>query len=188
MSVKGYAFKSRDYIGSVQPPATVLEDVSSRPHNGSMTTAKPDLIQLPTGIWIFRYNGSDAVVDVGDIGRNIKAVSLWIYPDDNTTRSIMDLDGGTHSLELDGSGNLTATGWASPTRYVNAVVANAVAQSAWSFIVVTTATAIDVNNLDLGKEASYFDGDQVKYILYEYVPALEQIDAIYQSERHWFNV
>ena len=184
----GYAFKSRDYIGSVEPPATVLEDESRFGNNGSMVTAKPDLVQLPSGLWVFSYNGTDAVVDVGDIGRPVKTVCLWIYPDDNTTRSILDLDGGTHSLELDGSGDLTATGWTAPTRYVNAVVANAVAQSAWSFIAVTTATAIDVSDLHLGKEASYFDGYQALYKMLEYAVSAGQIASIYQAERHWFGV
>lgn len=188
MKITGYAFRSRDYIGSAEPPATVLEDKSSFGNNGSMVDGKPDLVQRPSGLWVYSYNGIDAVIDVGDIGRSIKTVLLWIYPDDNTLRSILDLDGGTHSLELDGAGDLTATGWASPTRYVNAVVANAVAQSAWSFIAVTTATAIDVSDLDFGKEASYFSGYQVKYRLLEQVLSLDEIAAIYQAERSWFGV
>ena len=187
MKSTGLVFKSRDYIGSAEPPATVLED-EIRGHNGSMTTGKPDLVQLPSGLWVYSYNGADAVVDVGDLERNVRAVCLWIYPDDNTTRSILDLDGGTISLELNGSGDLTATGWTSPTRYVNAAVANAVVQSVWSFIAVITSTAIDASDVDLGKEASYFDGYQALYKMFEYAISAEFIAAIFQNERHWFGV
>jgi len=185
MKSTGLVFKSRDYIRSAEPPATVLED-EIRGHHGSMTTGKPDLVRHSSGLWVFSYNGTDAVVDVGDLERNVRGICLWIYPDDNTERSILDLDAGTHSLELDASGDLTATGWTSPTRYVNALVANAVAQSAWSFIAVTTATAIDPSDVDLGKEASFFDGYQAKYKMFEYPPSKELLQAIYQDEKRWF--
>lgn len=183
----GLVFKSRDYIGSVEPPATVLEDESRFGNNGSMTTAKPDLVQLPSGLWVFSYNGTDAVVDVGNLKRNIKAVCLWIYPD-NHTRALLDLDGGTHSIEIDANSDITATGWASPTIYVDAVVAAAITLSKWNFVAVTTATAIDANDVDLGKEASYFDGYQALYKMFGYAPSAAKLAAIFQAERHWFGV
>lgn len=185
----GYAFKSRDYVGTVEPPATVLEDESRFGNNGSMTTAKPDLVQLPSGLWVYSYNGTDAVVDVGDTARRIKSICLWINPDDNTTRALLDLDGGTNSVELDGSGDLTATGWSSPTFYVNAVAAAvAVTQDVWSFIVVTTATAILADNVDLGKEATFYSGRQARYKMFEYVLSAGKVQSIYQAERTWFGV
>lgn len=194
--IKSLAFATKDYFSLdslVEPPATVVEDISRWKNNGSMTTAKPDLVRLNSGLWIWSFNGADAVIDVGNVAgggntRSIKTAVAWIYPDDNTSRSIMDLDGGTHSLELDASGDLTATGWSTPTRYVNAAVANAVAQDAWSLIVVTSATAISVTDFDIGKEASFFDGYQVMIKLYEDEWSLSDVIAFFENKRHYFGV
>jgi len=194
--IKELAFGTRNYYSLdslVEPPTTVVEDISRWKNDGSMTNGKPDLVRLASGLWVWSFNGSDAVIDVGDVTgggntRAIKSALCWIYPDDNTTRSIMDLDGGTHSLELDGSGDLTATGWSTPTRYVNAAVANAVTVSVWSFIAVTTATAFDASDFDIGKEASYFDGYITIVRLYEEQLSASLIMQTFQKERHYFGV
>jgi len=188
MKSTGIVFEGQRYwsLDSTEPPATALADVSRFGNDGSMTASKPDWVKLSSGLWVMSFNGADAVVDVGNIGQNMKTFLAWIYPDDNTTRSIADFDGGTISLELDASGDLTATGWTAPTRYVNAAVANAVTQSAWSFIAITTATAIDVSDFDIGKEASYFDGYMSPPVLINYALSLDKIQNIYESERRYF--
>lgn len=194
--IKGLAFGTRNYYSPdslAEPPTTVVEDISRWKNDGSMTNGKPDLVRLASGLWVWSFNGSDAVIDVGDVTgggntRAIKSALCWIYPDDNTTRSIIDLDGGTHSLELDGSGDLTATGWSTPTRYVNAAVANAVTISVWSFIAVTTATAISASDFDIGKEAGYFDGYIAIIRLLEDQLSAQEIADIHEKERHFFGV
>lgn len=67
-------------------------------------------------------------------------------------------------------------------------MANAVTQSAWSFITVTTATAIVVTDFDLGEEASYFDGYIALPKLWNRVPSPQEIADMYEEERHYFGV
>uniref|UniRef100_A0A6M3LQD2 Putative lectin/glucanase superfamily protein n=1 Tax=viral metagenome TaxID=1070528 RepID=A0A6M3LQD2_9ZZZZ len=140
---------------------------------------------LNSGLAVPTYNGSTSKIAIGDMAVNIFSALMWIYPDDNTTRSILDLDGGTTSLELDGSGDLTATGWTTPTRYINGAVANAVTQSAWSLIAVTTATGIDASNVTLGQEASFFDGMMWGCRFYTYTLTWDEIARIYAGELRW---
>lgn len=135
--------------------------------------SSPKLLTVQGATWGNQgraLNGtSDKIIVTGSLG-SIKAAGAWVYPDDNTTRSIMDFDAGTHSIELDGSGDVTATGWDTPTIYVNGVVAAAVAQSAWSFVFVTTATAFTASAVVLGQEASYFDGKMGDALAFSAIP------------------
>jgi len=116
------------------------------------------------------YNGTSSKVIVGGTITGVKSATFWIYPNDNTTRSIMDFDAGTHSIEMDGSGDITATGWTSPTIYVNGVAAAAITQSAWNHVRVTTGTAFNATALVLGQETSYFDGIMGDVLLHNIVP------------------
>ena len=186
MKAKGLVLSERLHIGTITPPGS-FEDESRSGVTGAHTDIT--LTRLPHKLWVPSYNGTSSKIAIGDIGLAVKTVLLWIYPDDNTTRSILDLDGGTHSLEMDGSGNLTATGWAGPTFYVDAVpAAVAIAQAAWNFIAITTATAIDANNVTLGNEASWFDGYQAIVKMLGYVLTPGQIAARFQAQRHWLGV
>lgn len=66
MRSTGLMFKSRDYIGPVEPPATVLEDESRWGNNGTFLAAdNPDWVQLPSGLWVMDFDGSDHV-DITD--------------------------------------------------------------------------------------------------------------------------
>jgi len=186
MKATGSVLSERLYSGEATPPAS-FEDESRFANDGVHTNIT--LTRRPSGLWVPSYNGTSSKIAIGDLGRKVKMVCLWIYPDDNTTRSILDLDGGTHSLELDGSGNLTATGWSSPTFYTNAVAgAVAVAQGVWNFIAVTTATAIDASNVTLGNEATWFDGYQAIVKMLGYARSAGQIAAFFEAQRHWFGV
>lgn len=185
----GIIWKERLHIGSVIP--TSVEDESRWGNDGTLSKSNGVLasyIRLPSGLWVKELDGIGAYVDIGDIGHSMKAVLAWIYPDDNTSRAIADFDGGTHSIELDGSGDLTATGWAAPTTYVNGVAAAAVAQDAWSLVSVITATSFLVSDFDIGREASYFDGKIGPLVLLSYAPSLGKIAAIFQAAGHWFGV
>lgn len=163
-----------------------LYDVSRYGH--TVTDANMTYSQLSGELYVATFNGTSSKITLGDLGRNINTCIVWIYPDDNTTRSILDLDGGTTSLELDGSGDLTATAWSTPTRYVNAVVANAVSQSVWSMIAVTTATGIDASSVVIGNEATWYDGNVGLFRLLEYPLSASQIFKIFQAERSLFGV
>ena len=187
MKAKGIAFIDRPYRGSVTP--TLTPDRSRWKNHGTWNAVTAT--RLDGRLWVASLTGSaTSYIDVGNVGRDVKGVGIWVYPDSITSKSFMDLDGGTHSLETDGNGDVTATGWSSPTFYVNAVAAaTRLTISAWNFVVVTTATAFAASNFDIGREAAaYWDGLIALTTLFEDAPAAEIIDAIYQDQRPYFGV
>ncbi|GAI42743.1 unnamed protein product, partial [marine sediment metagenome] len=114
------------------------------------------------------FNGTSDKVTIGDTGIDVKTVSFWINADDVTTRSIIDMDGGTRSIEIDGSSDITATGFTSPIIYINGSSGDpAVVADVWEHVVVTTATAVDASSLVIGNEASWFDGDICNVRIYD---------------------
>lgn len=189
MRSEGVIFRTEMSV-NLEPDATTLYDVSGRGHNGTFKgSGEPAWTQLESGLWVNSYDGSDDIITVGDIESLMQSVLIWIYPDDNTTRSILDFDSGTHSIEFDGSGDLTATGWSSPTRYVNGAVANAVTQSSWNFLAVTTATAFTVSAFIIGQEASFYDGKMGSHIILSFDTLdLDTINAIYASQKGEFEL
>jgi hypothetical protein len=51
----------------VEPSATLLLDSSRRHANGTFVgSGKPDWIRLPSGLWVMRFNGSDASISFTD--------------------------------------------------------------------------------------------------------------------------
>lgn len=86
MKSSGVVFSSRSYIGSAEPPATVLEDTSRFGNDGAFLSAgNPDWIQLPSGFWVMDFDGSD-YVDLGStfqsLGRTSHSWEVWVKPDD----------------------------------------------------------------------------------------------------------
>ena len=181
----GLVLCEKPYTGSVTP--TKLTDRSRFGNDGVWTDVTA--VQLPSGLWVSTYNGATSKIAIGDTAQNIQTVCVWVYPDDITTRSIVDLDGGTHSIEMDGSGDLTATGWTSPIFYTGAVAAAvAITISGWNFIAITTATSFAGSNVTLGDEASFFDGDAVLWRAYNRALSPAEIRAIFTQERSFFGV
>jgi len=102
------------------------------------------------------FDGASAYVDIGDTEQDVKTLVVILRPETNT-ESIVDLDGSA-SVEI-GAGTVTATGWNSPTIYVDGLASTDAIARKWQHIVVTSDTAIDVDNLDLGRDGgNYFDG------------------------------
>ena len=184
MIINDCVLDERRYTGATPPPAT-FEDVSRYGNDGTHTAIT--WVRLPSGLWVRSFNGATSVVTVGDCGENIQTCLAWVYPDDITTRSIIDLDGGTHSIEIDGASDITATGWAAPIIYVNGEVAAAVT-IAWHFIAVTTATAIDASSVLIGREASFFDGYISLVRACKYALTADQIYSTFQNQRGFFGV
>ena len=185
MKSTGLVFAERPYNGEVTP--TTYEDMSRYGNDGTLNSATAT--RQRSGLWAWSLTGAaTSYIDVGNIGRLVQTTLIWLYPDDITSRSFMDLDGGTHSLETDGSGDVTATGWAGPTFYVNAVpAATRLTLSAWNLVAVTTATAFSASDFDIGREAAaYWDGLIGLVKLYNRALAAEEIGAIWQEERHLF--
>lgn len=174
-------------VGGASPSTTTLKDWSREQNDGTLTNVTWE--QLEIDLWVMVFNGSTAECPHGASTVPCQCIMGWIYPDDNTTRAIFDLDGGTHSVEMDGSGNLTATGWASPSLYVNGSVASAaITQSAWNFIAITTATSFVASAITLGNEATFYDGKMSKVRAFRYAPTSAQIRAWFHSSKYLFGV
>ena len=105
------------------------------------------------------YFTTDDYIDVGNVNKTLKTLSFWIYPEDVSTVSVIDLDGGTHTITIDGSGDITAGGFSSPSYYVNGSSGQALTINTWQHVLITTATGFTVSDLDYGRiAASYFEG------------------------------
>lgn len=192
MISRGVVFEGKRYwspYGSTSPDVN-LPDVSRYGNDGTFKgTGEPAWTQEPSGLWVMSFDGTDDIVTIGNIGQSIKSCLFWIFPDDNTTRSIADFDGGTHSIELDGSGNLTATGWSGPTLYVGGSSASAaVNQSAWNCIAVTTTTAFTASAFVVGEEASFYDGKVGLSMLFFDTITQDEINKTYEATACLFGV
>jgi len=103
------------------------------------------------------FDGTNDYIDIGDISQEVQTIMFIIQPD-STTEDIIDLDGGTHTIEIV-SGVITATGFTDSTIYIDGIENNEVTIDDFYHVTITTDTAIDVNDLDIGRvSSSYFDG------------------------------
>jgi len=186
MTVKDLVFEERRYTGSITPTRTY--DKSRHNNHGTWNTVTA--FQIDSGLWVASLTGAaTSYIDVGNIGESIQSACLWLFPDNIISQSFMDLDGGTHSLETDGSGDVTATGWATPTFYVNAIAATRLVVSTWNFVVVTTATAFTASDFDIGREAAaYFDGYVALCKLFGHALTVEEIVDILEEEKPLFGI
>ena len=125
------------------------------------------------------FNGTNSYIDIGNTGQTVKSISFWIKPA-TTTEDIIDLDGGTHTIEVSG-GTLTATGFSSPTIFVDGVEATALSAGVWQHVVISTAAGFSASNMDIGRvSASYFDGQLVDVRLYSDERNLGFVSADYK--------
>lgn len=124
------------------------------------------------------FNGTSAVIDFGDLGADVKTLSVAIKPTTDTEK-IIDLDGGTHVLEVV-SGVITATGFDSPTIYIDGYPGTNIEINKWSIITVTTETGIDANALKVGQSSTnYYDGELSNIILYDVVLSAPNVERIF---------
>ena len=173
----------RIYTGSVTPPA-LLEDQGRFRNNGTYTNITQT--RLPSGLWALTLNGTTSKVTFAVSTCKVQTFTGWINST-TASRSIVDFDSGTHSIELDATPNVTATGWASPTIYVNGVLSATGALNVWKMITVTTATPFTMSALVLGQEVSWYGGVLALPKLYNRVLSATEIYKTFQAERRFFN-
>ena len=118
------------------------------------------------------FNGTTDYVDIGTGPTAVNTVSFWVYPQ-TTTEYPLDLN-GTAYVWFNG-GAITAQGFTAPTIYVNGVQKSSITAGAWQHIVVTTDTALNATDLDIGRieGVGYFEGkiDEVKIYPFALSPA-----------------
>ena len=140
----------------ISTKATAYWDFRSRTINDLVGALDGNFVSVPyfsrDGLHL---DGVDDAIDIGDTSLNIKSVAFLLEAK-TTTEDIADFDAGTHTLETS-AGTLTATGFATPTLYVDGLVGSTVT-TATRFVGATTATGFAADNFDIGKETGFFEG------------------------------
>lgn len=92
-------------------------------------------------------NGTADKIDFTGVVYGIKSF-IFKFRVGSTTEQIMTLT-SSHNIHVS-AGTLTATGFSSPTIYLNGVATATVAANTWYTCMITTATGIDVDALSIG--------------------------------------
>lgn len=125
------------------------------------------------------YNGSTAYTSVTTSIPNVQSVSFWVKPKTNG-ETLVDFDGGTHYLTAS-SGTITASGFSTPTVYVNGQSGGLLIANAWQHVEVTTATAFTATNITIGKKTSFLNGYIDEFKVYDYARTAAQVKLDYNS-------
>ncbi|MEK7104734.1 MAG: LamG domain-containing protein, partial [Patescibacteria group bacterium] len=101
------------------------------------------------------FNGTSDVVSALALtgGTAVQSVDFWVYPI-TTTEYFVDLNGSAYVWA--NAGTVTATGFTSPTIYVNGAVSSVVVAGQWQHIAVTTGTALNASAPKIGKTTTNF--------------------------------
>lgn len=127
------------------------------------------------------FDGVNDVVTVGATGQTVKSVVFYAYPD-STTEAFMQLQStGAVRVEIS-TGTLSATGFTTPTLYVDGAAGSTVAATSWQQIVVTSATGVSVFNLLIGQSnTTYLAGDLSNVKLFDIELSGAQIAELYAN-------
>ena len=102
-----------------------------------------------------KFNGTSDVISALALtgGTAVQSVDFWVYPI-TTTEYFVDLNGSAYVWA--NAGTVTATGFTSPTIYVNGLVSSAIVAGQWQHIAVTTGTALNASVPKIGKTTTNF--------------------------------
>lgn len=125
------------------------------------------------------FDGSNDVVTVSATVASINSVSFWVKPI-TTTEQFIDLNGSAYIQAS--SGTVSATGFTSPTIYVNGRVSSTIVANYWQYVTVTTATDLSGSAIKLGQISTNYGQifmDEIR--IYNYVRTADQIKAEFNS-------
>lgn len=125
---------------------TAAYDTSGNGRTGTLTTG-PLWTPGKYGPAV-QFDGSDDFIDVGAGPGTVNTVSFWVFPT-TTTEYPIDLN-GTEYVWIN-AGTVTAQGFTTPTIYINGVAATTISAGVWSHVAVTTATALNASDFDIGR-------------------------------------
>ena len=129
------------------------------------------------------FNGTDDYVDIGTGPSSVKSASFWVNPK-TTTEYFLNLTGTTDYIWVN-AGTVTATGLISPTIYVDGVVSSTLVANKWQHVVVTTNTAENASNFDIGRtqDANYMEGRIDDVRLYNHALSADEIKTLHTIGR-----
>lgn len=128
------------------------------------------------------FDGSNDSVTVANTVSGVKTVSFWVKPNSFTsTTPLLDLD-GTNKITTNSSGTLSASGFSTPTIYVNGVVGTAISANAWSYVTVTTATGVTASSIKVATDnTNYLKGFVDEVLLYSSTRSAAEVKTDYNS-------
>lgn len=148
-------------------------DSSGSGNTGTLTSMDPpnDWVDGKFGKAL-DFDGSNDYVSVGNTGKSVNAVSLWVKPN-STSQNIIDLDGGTHTITVSG-GTISASNFS--TVYVDGQESSTLPDTNWHMITAIANTAFNASSLSIGKvSTNYFQGQLDDVRIYNYPLTAEQI-------------
>jgi len=122
-----------------------------------------------------QFDGSNDYVSVSNTVNNIQSVSFWTRPA-TTSEQFIDLNGSAYIQSS--SGTISATGFTSPTIYVDGVVSSTITANKWSYVSVTTGTALTGSVIKVAQVSTNYGQvfmDEVK--IYPYARTAAQVKA-----------
>lgn len=124
------------------------------------------------------FDGTDDVISIGGT-RAINTVSFWTKPTSSTT-NLLQLNSTTNITAS--SGILSATGFTTPTYYVNGVGTSAISANIWQLVTISTGSTINANLVKIGQVGSnYYSGQIDDVRLYNYPLTSTQIKTLYNG-------
>ena len=158
-------FERTEIVSSTQ----VAPDTSGNSNNATLYTGKS-----------LSFDGVNDYVDCGNIGVSLKTLAFWInlY---STTEKVLQVT-SSQSVEVS-SGTITLNGtWTGSTIYVDATATSTIVASSYKRVVITTTSAITVDDLELGRIGSSY-GDFILSDLEIYDTPWTQADVTYDYNK-----
>jgi len=158
-------FERSEIVSSTQ----VAPDTSGNSNNATLYTGKA-----------LSFDGVNDYIDCGNIGVSLKTLAFWINLD-STTEKVLQVT-SSQSVEVS-SGTITLNGtWTGSTIYVDATATSTIAASSYKRVVITTTSAITVDDLELGRIGSSY-GDFILSDLEIYDTPWTQADVTYDYNK-----
>ena len=151
---------------------SAANDTSGNGNSGTLTNA-PKYASGRIGSSLSFVSASSQSVDVSNTINGVKTVSFWVKPT-SATSSMIALTGSAYISAS--TGTISATGFTSPTIYVNGRVSSILTPNVWQQVIVATGTGINGTAIKFGlANSSYFNGliDEVK--VYNYAFSASQV-------------
>ncbi|QQS39311.1 DUF2341 domain-containing protein [Candidatus Woesebacteria bacterium] len=120
-------------------------------------------------------DGSADFIDIGTGPTKVNTVAFWVKPV-TTTEYFVNLTSTTDLISASG-GTISATGLSGPTIYINGVQGTTLTAGVWQHVAVTTATAENASNFEIGRTAdtNYLEGTIDDIRIYNYARTASQI-------------
>ncbi|GIW59895.1 MAG: hypothetical protein KatS3mg087_0961 [Patescibacteria group bacterium] len=158
---------------------TMTQDSTQQNRDGTISGALWRTEDLCVSGKCLYFDGSNDAVTTSGTTSNVRTVSFWVRPM-TTSEQYVDLNGSAYIQSS--TGTLSATGFTSPTIYINGQVSSTLVANRWQHIVVTTSTGLSASALRLGQiSTNYGQMFMDEFQLYTTALTESQVKSLYNS-------